>query len=49
VRADVTAFVAIRNLANTDYAERADSAFGADRYFPGEDRAATAGVRAAFR
>ncbi len=37
---------AIRNLTNTDYAERADFAFGADRYFPGEDRAVTIGVRA---
>lgn len=42
----VTLFGAIRNLANTDYAERADFAFGADRYFPGEDRGVTLGVRA---
>jgi outer membrane receptor protein involved in Fe transport len=42
----VTLFGAIRNLMNTDYAERADFAFGNDRYFPGEDRAYTIGVRA---
>jgi outer membrane receptor protein involved in Fe transport len=41
-------FAAIRNLTNTDYAERADYAFGNDRYFPGEDRALTFGVRASF-
>jgi outer membrane receptor protein involved in Fe transport len=29
---------AVRNLANTDYAERADFAFGTERYFPGESR-----------
>ena len=43
---DVSLFAAVRNLTNTDYAERADFAFGADRYFPGEDRGATIGVRA---
>ncbi len=37
---------AVRNLTNTDYADRADFAFGNDRYFPGEDRAFTIGVRA---
>jgi outer membrane receptor protein involved in Fe transport len=46
VGADVELYAAIRNLANTDYAERADFAFGNDRYFPGEDRAFTLGVRA---
>lgn len=35
----------VRNLTNTDYAERADFAFGNDRYFPGEDRAFSLGVR----
>jgi outer membrane receptor protein involved in Fe transport len=29
---------AVRNLTNTDYAERADFAFGTERYFPGENR-----------
>jgi outer membrane receptor protein involved in Fe transport len=38
-------FGAIRNLTNTDYAERADFAFGNERYFPGEDRAFSLGVR----
>lgn len=38
-------FAAVRNLTNTDYAERADFAFGNERYFPGEDRAFSLGVR----
>jgi outer membrane receptor protein involved in Fe transport len=38
-------FAAVRNLTNTDYAERADFAFGNDRYFPGEDRGYTLGLR----
>ena len=38
-------FANVRNLTNTDYAERADFAFGNDRYFPGEDRAFSLGVR----
>lgn len=42
-------FGAIRNLTNTDYAERADFAFGNDRYFPGEDRGVTIGVRTALQ
>lgn len=46
VSAGVTLFGTVRNLTNTDYAERADFAFGNDRYFPGEDRAFTIGVRA---
>jgi iron complex outermembrane recepter protein len=41
-------FASIRNLTNTDYAERADFAFGNDRYFPGEDRGVTVGVRAGW-
>lgn len=44
---DVSLFAAVRNVTNTDYAERADFAFGNDRYFPGEDRGFTLGVRAA--
>ena len=39
-------YVAVRNLADIRYAERADFAFGADRYFPAESRAVTVGVRA---
>lgn len=38
--------LAVRNLADVRYAERADFAFGADRYFPAESRAITLGVRA---
>jgi outer membrane receptor protein involved in Fe transport len=41
----VTVFAAIRNLADVRYAERADFAFGRDRYFPGEERAFSLGVR----
>ncbi len=42
-------FVIVRNALNTDYAERADfSGFAGERYFPGEDRAFTFGVRKAF-
>ncbi len=44
----VQLFAAIRNLTNTDYAERADFAFGNERYFPGEDRAFNAGLRMKF-
>lgn len=36
--------LALRNLADAAYAERADFAFGADRYFPGEPRALTASL-----
>lgn len=38
--------LAVRNLADIRYAERADYAFGVDRYFPAESRAVTFGVRA---
>lgn len=38
-------FGSVRNLTNTDYAERADFAFGNERYFPAEDRAFSFGVR----
>lgn len=41
-------FASVRNLTNTDYAERADFAFGSERYFPGEDRAFNAGLRVRF-
>ncbi|MGE0830489.1 MAG: TonB-dependent receptor, partial [Hyphomonadaceae bacterium] len=46
VRDGLTLFGAVRNVTNTDYAERADFAFGNDRYFPGEDRGYTIGLRA---
>jgi iron complex outermembrane recepter protein len=45
VTASAEVFASVRNLTNTDYAERADFAFGNDRYFPGEDRAFSFGVR----
>lgn len=45
LRESVSLFAAVRNLTNTDYAERADFAFGNERYFPGEDRGVTIGVR----
>lgn len=41
-------FASVRNLTNTDYAERADFAFGNERYFPGEDRAFNGGLRIKF-
>lgn len=44
----VQLFATVRNLTNTDYAERADFAFGNERYFPGEDRAFSGGVRVRF-
>lgn len=39
------AFINIRNLTDERYADRADFAFGNDRYFPGEPLNATLGVR----
>lgn len=41
----VTATFAVRNLFDRLYAERADFAFGAERYFPGEGRVASFGIR----
>lgn len=38
-------FGAVRNLTDESYAERADFAFGNDRYFPGEPRAISLGIR----
>jgi len=43
----VELFAAVRNLTDARYAERADFAFGSDRYFPGEPRALSAGFRIA--
>lgn len=43
----VTATFALRNLFNKFYAERADFAFGTERYFPGEGRVASFGIRIA--
>lgn len=41
----LAAFVTVRNVANALYAERADYAFGEDRYFPGETRTFGFGLR----
>ena len=41
----VEVFGAVRNVFDTRYAERADFAFGSHRYFPGEPRAVSAGIR----
>ncbi len=41
----LSAFITVRNVTNALYAERADFAFGADRYFPGETRTVGAGLR----
>lgn len=45
VREGVEIFASLRNAANTRYAERADFAFGGYRYFPGEPRTVSLGVR----
>ncbi|WP_382436080.1 TonB-dependent receptor [Glycocaulis abyssi] len=45
VRGGVELFASLRNAANTRYAERADFAFGGYRYFPGEPRTVSVGVR----
>ena len=45
VREGVELFASLRNAANTRYAERADFAFGGYRYFPGEPRTVSVGVR----
>lgn len=44
----VTASATVRNLFDKFYAERADFAFGTARYFPGEERTYSVGLRAAF-
>ncbi len=43
----VTATVTLRNVFDKLYAERADFAFGNERYFPGEGRVASFGLRIA--
>ena len=42
---DLEAFAIVRNITDERYADRADFATGADRYFPGEPLNATIGVR----
>ncbi len=41
----LAAFITVRNVTNELYAERADFAFGNDRYFPGETRTFGFGLR----
>ncbi|WP_300392183.1 TonB-dependent receptor [Henriciella sp.] len=45
---DLEAFVIVRNLFDLNYADRADLAFGANRYFPGEPLNATVGIKKRF-
>ena len=42
---DLTTFLRLTNLTDTDYAERADYAFGSERYFVGEPLGAYVGIR----
>ena len=49
VSEDLEVFAIVRNLFDLNYADRADYAFGVDRYFPGEPLNATFGVRKRFR
>lgn len=42
------AFVILRNLTDKNYADRADFAFGNERYFPGEPLNVTVGLRKDF-
>jgi len=44
----LSAYVIVRNLFDTAYADRADFAFGNERYFPGEPLNATFGIRKRF-
>ncbi len=44
----IAVFVTLRNVTDALYAERADFAFGEDRYFPGETRTLGFGLRAKF-
>ncbi|GJL92222.1 MAG: hypothetical protein DHS20C04_18810 [Hyphococcus sp.] len=41
----LAAFLIVRNVTDALYAERADYAFGEDRYFPGEERTLGFGLR----
>lgn len=43
-----TLFASARNVMNVDYAERADFAFGSERYLPGRGRVWEIGVRRTF-
>jgi iron complex outermembrane recepter protein len=41
----LSAFLTLRNVTNKLYAERADFAFGSERFFPGEERTFGVGLR----
>ena len=43
------AFFIVRNLTDEQYADRADFAFGNERYFPGEPLNVTVGIRRQFK
>ncbi len=45
IRAGVAAFLTLRNATDALYAERADFAFGSERFFPGETRTLGFGFR----
>lgn len=45
----MTAYLIARNLFDLNYADRADFAFGNERYFPGEPFNITVGVRKTFK
>lgn len=48
VTQSLSTFLAVRNLLNRFYAERADFAFGSERFFPGEARVFSVGLAASF-
>ena len=48
INADLDTFIIVRNLTDETYADRADFAFGNERYFPGEPLNVTFGVRKTF-
>lgn len=48
INKNVSGFAQVNNLTNARYAERADFAFGNERYFPGEKRAIFVGLRSSF-
>ena len=45
---NINVFLRVTNLTNTRYAERADFAFGNERYFPGKPRGFFGGARVNF-
>jgi outer membrane receptor protein involved in Fe transport len=47
-RPDVTLLAILRNATDERYADRADFAFGSERYFPGEERAAEVVLQVGF-